>query len=122
MKAENVTCIQRAQFLLPFDEAGEWRRREKTPWKKFLSERNPSPEDVEALANYTYERMCTAAHLMAFLLKVHDDWDVSTRNDGILLETETMSFEEIIPKITAAGFSENDYILYTEYTRKWGML
>ena len=33
-----------------------------------------------------------------------------------------MDFEAIIPLLIEKGFTEEDYILYSEYTRKWGML
>ena len=73
------TCIQSACFFLPFFEAGEWRRRGKSPWK-------------------------------------------SVKKDGVWMETETMIYEDILPRLEEAGISENDYALYSEYTRKWGMI
>lgn len=38
------------------------------------------------------------------------------------METETMIYEDILPQLEEAGISENDYALYSEYTRKWGMI
>jgi hypothetical protein len=38
------------------------------------------------------------------------------------METETMAYETILPRLKEAGITEDDYVLYSEYTRKWGML
>lgn len=122
MKAENITCIQRAQFVLPFRESGEWRRKANTPWDRFLKKHDVTPDEVMALADYTAHRMKRSAALMDCLLNIHDDWEISCNEECIIMETVSMDFEAIIPQITEAGFNENDFILYSEYTRKWGML
>ncbi|MDR1184821.1 MAG: hypothetical protein LBK67_08495 [Coriobacteriales bacterium] len=59
---------------------------------------------------------------MEFLLSIHDDWDITVKKDGIWMETETMMYEDILPRLKEAGFTGDDYVLYSEYTRKWGML
>jgi hypothetical protein len=126
--SENVkvkeTCIQEPCFFLPFFEAGEWRVREKSPWKqlKRLKQEEATPEHIQALADYTGQRISRCAEMMTFLLSIHDHWDVTVKKDGVYMETEAMIYEDILPRIKEAGFSENDYVLYSEYTRKWGML
>lgn len=122
MKPGNVTCIQRAQFVLPFFEGGEWRDKKASPWDKLLKKHDISTEEVKNLAAYTTERMNRTAALMELLKKIHDDWEISAKSDCIIMETESMKFEDIIPQLFEAGFTENDYILYSDYTRKWGML
>jgi len=116
------TCIQTACFFLPFFESGEWRRRGKTPWKTFPKRRDVAPDAVRDLADYTMTRMTRSADCMEFLLSLHADWKTTAAKDGIWLETETLSYEAILPELIKAGFSADDYLLYAEYTRKWGML
>lgn len=95
--------------------------REKSPWKH-VKKMEATPENIQALADYTAERMNRCVEMMKFLQSIHDHWDVTVRKDGVYMETENMIYEDILPKIKEAGFSENDYVLYSEYTRKWGML
>ena len=59
---------------------------------------------------------------MEFLMSINDSWDVTVKKNGVYLETDAMIFEDILPMIEQAGFSEDDYVLYSEYTRKWGMI
>ncbi|WP_139652679.1 hypothetical protein [Raoultibacter phocaeensis] len=115
------TCIQSACFFLPFFESGEWRRRGKSPWKT-LKKATVVPDTLRSLAAYTQERIARSADGMEFLMSIHHDWEVTVKKDGVWMETETMLYEDILPKLKEAGFSEDDYVLYSEYTRKWGML
>ena len=78
-------------------------------------------EDRE-LAAYTNRCMSHSAAVMEFLLSIHDDWEITVKKDGVWMETETMIYEDILPQLEEAGISENDYALYSEYTRKWGMI
>ena len=115
------TCVQTARFFLPFFEAGEWRRKGKSPWKA-VKGNGATPEALRALAAYTERRISRGADSMAFLSSIHDDWSVTVEKDGVWMETETMIYEDILPRFEEAGFTEDDYVLYSEYTRKWGML
>ena len=122
MKKENVTCVQRAQFVLHFFENGEWRDKKESLYDTFVKKKKPTAEELSELATYTTRCMTRVSELYALLLSIHDDWEITPKRDCIILETETMDFETIIPLIKASGFNENDYVLYSEYTRKWGML
>jgi len=115
------TCVQSACFFFPFFESGEWRRLEKSPWKTIKKE-EVTPDKLRELASYTERCISQCAAGMEFLQSIHDDWKVTFKKDGVWLETETMIFEDILPKLEEAGVSKNDYVLYSEYTRKWGML
>lgn len=120
--AVKETCIQNACFFLSFFESGEWRRREKSPWKTFKKRQEVGPDTIRELAAYTEGRMVRSADVMAFLLGIHDDWNITAKKDGVWMETETMIYEDILPRLREAGFTEDDYVLYSEYTRKWGMI
>ncbi|MDR2493351.1 MAG: hypothetical protein LBD25_07865 [Coriobacteriales bacterium] len=114
-------CIQTACFFLPFFEAGEWRTQKKSPWRSLKNE-SASPDALFALATYTEKRIRSCGRCMAFLLSIHDDWCIKVKKEGVWMMTRTMIYEDILPQLKAAGISENEYILYSEYTRAWGML
>ncbi len=121
-RSKNNTCDQNAQLFLTFHEGGEWRIREKSPWVLFRRQKSTTPSEVRALASYTYERMQRVAGMMEILLALHDDWAISTHRDYVKMETVTLEYNVIIKALLDAGYTEEDYILQTEYTRKWGML
>ncbi|MFM9413623.1 hypothetical protein ACKQTC_04505 [Peptococcus simiae] len=121
-RSKNVTCVQNAQFYLTFTEAGEWRRREKSPCQAFVRLEKASPEDVRQLKTYTAERMERVAQMMEVLLAMHDDWAITAHRDYVKMETVTLDFKDAIAALQAHGFTEDDYLLQAEYTRKWGMI
>ena len=118
----NQTCVQNAQLYLTFHEAGEWRRGTRSPWVRFRRQKSVTPEDVCALAAYTHARMQRVAGMMAVLLALHDDWAISPHRDYVKMETTTLEYNIIVDALLAAGYTADDFILQTEYTRKWGML
>lgn len=121
-RSDNQTCDQNAQFHFTFHEGGEWRHKKKSPWALFKQNESPTPDDVRALAAYTHERMQRVAGMMEVLLALHDDWAISTHRDYVKMETVTMEYDTIVNALLEAGYSEDDYVVQTEYTRKWGML
>ena len=118
----NQTCVQNAQLYLTFHEVGEWRRGARSPWVRFRRQKSVTPEDVRALAAYTHARMQRVAGMMAVLLALHDDWAISPHRDYVKMETTTLEYNIIVDALLAAGYTAGDFILQTEYTRKWGML
>ena len=60
--------------------------------------------------------------MMAVLLALHDDWAISPHRDYVKMETTTLEYNIIVDALLAAGYTADDFILQTEYTRKWGML
>ena len=70
MKKENITCIQRAQFVLHFYEGGEWRKKEESPYDRFIKKKQVTPDDLKALADYTTARMNRTQALFACLLEI----------------------------------------------------
>lgn len=118
----NQTCVQNAQLYLTFHEAGEWRRGARAPWARFRRQKTVTPQDVLALAAYTHTRMQRVAGMMTVLLALHEDWAVSPHRDYVKMETTTLEYNAIINALLAAGYTVDDFIVQTEYTRKWGML
>lgn len=121
-RKDNETCDQNAQIYLTFHEGGEWRHKRKSPWEIFRSQKTTSPQEVRTLAAYTNNRMQRVAGMMEVLMNLHDDWAISTHRDYVKMETVTLEYDVIIRALLDAGYTEDDYILQTEYTRKWGML
>ena len=121
-KPVKETCIQTACFFLPFFEAGEWRAGEKSPWILVRKLKNITPDHVRTLAEYAYNTLLRCANTMEALQDIHNDWTITVKKKGIWMETQTMNYEDILPKLKERGISENDFELYSEYTRKWGML
>lgn len=116
------TCIQTACFSLPFYEAGEWRVKEKSPWKHLKKTEYYSAEEVRDLVTYLDRNVQSALEVMNALLEIHDDWQITLKKDGIWMETETMMYEDILPELEKRGIAKERYIMYSEYTRKWGMI
>lgn len=94
----------------------------RSPWVRFRRQKSVTPEDVRALAAYTHARMQRVAGMMAVLLALHDDWAISPHRDYVKMETTTLEYNIIVDALLAAGYTADDFILQTEYTRKWGML
>lgn len=121
-RRKNHTCEQNAQLYLTFHEGGEWRHRKRSPWVTFRRRKTTTPEDVRALAAYTNMRMLRVAGMMEVLLTLHDDWAISTHRDYVKMETVTLEYNIIVQALLDAGYQKEDFILQTEYSRKWGVL
>ena len=122
MKEEASLCIQRARFFFYFFEEGEWERKEKTPLERFVQLKHAGPNDILALKEALDRRLERIAQMVAILTKVHDDWAITTKKDYILLETETFDFTKAVKILNEHGFTNDDFVLRSEYTRKWGMM
>jgi hypothetical protein len=121
-RSKNVTCDQNAQFFLTFLEEGEWRRGQEPYPQTFRKLDHATPEDVRKLQAYLNRRLDRVAGMMEILDSLHNDWAVTCTKEYVKYETVTMDFKDIIPHLLAAGYTENDYLLEAEYTRKWGMI
>lgn len=121
-RSQNVTCVQNAQFFLTFFEEGEWRRDDVPYPKVFRKLDHANPEDVRQLQAYLNRRLERVAGMMEVLNAIHDDWAVSVTKDYVKYETVTMDFKDIIAALLEAGYTEDDYLLTAEYSRKWGMI
>lgn len=114
--------MQRARFFFYFFEEGEWKRKEKTPLERFTGLKNAGPEDIRVLKDALSRRLERIAQMVEILTNAHDDWAITTKKDYVLLETVTFDFTEAIKILNAHGFTNDDFVLRTEYSRKWGML
>jgi rRNA processing protein Krr1/Pno1 len=122
MKKGAIICIQRARFFFYFFEEGEWKRKEKTPLEKFTQLEHAGPEDIRKLKDTLALRLERIAQMVEILTNAHHDWAITAKKDHILLETVTFDFTEAVKILNEHGFTNDDFVLRAEYTRKWGML
>ncbi|MFP5527235.1 hypothetical protein ACLGL1_01975 [Peptococcus simiae] len=47
---------------------------------------------------------------------------LTAHRDYVKMETVALDFKDAIAALQAHGFTEDDYLLQAEYTRKWGMI
>jgi len=122
MNENKVTCIQRARFFFYFYEEGEWKRKEKTPMQKFAQLKHAGSDDIRALKDAITWRLERIAQMVEILTNAHADWAITTNKNYVLLETQTLDFNESIKLLKEHGFSEDEFVLRAEYTRAWGMM
>ena len=115
----DIVCVQKASFFLPFFDFGDGCKQCITPWDVY-KEGDISSEGLKRIADFTKERIDKCAEVITFLYTLHPDWDITPHHDGIYIGTDVLSFEEILPKLDEAGFTGSDFVIYTEYTQKWG--
>jgi hypothetical protein len=124
MKADNETCVQRAIIELHYQSS------EKHKGDKLMAgtvmKGEISPDDVRQYRDYLSSRLGRIASMMDILLEAHDDWAVTGRVTGrkgfVQMETQSFDFKDIIRLLNEHGFSEDEYIIKLDYTRKWGVL
>jgi hypothetical protein len=122
MHPNNETCVQRARFYFYFFELKEWKPGERPPFQDIIKVTDVKPEAIRNLNRFLTNRLERIARMLEILTKVHDDWAVTGWKDYILVETESLDFNNAIKALKDQGFTDNEFILKVEYTRKWGVL
>ncbi|GAB6179748.1 hypothetical protein JCM14036_10670 [Desulfotomaculum defluvii] len=122
MHKDNITCIQRARFFFDFYEKREWLPDEEPPLKNIIKTKEISPQAVRKLGEFLGNRIDRIASMMDLLMTAHNDWAVTGKKDLIIMETQSLDFNDAIKLLKDHGFSDDEYILKVEYDRKWGML
>lgn len=122
MRPENETCVQRARFYFYFFEKREWQPGEKPPLQDIVKAKNVRPEAIRNLNRFLTTRLERIARMVEILTEVHDDWAVTGWKDHILMETESLEFDDAVQILKEHGFNDDEFVLKVEYTRKWGVL
>lgn len=122
MRPENETCVQRARFYFYFFEKREWQSDEKPPLQDIVKVKNVRPEAIRNLNRFLTTRLERIARMVEILTEVHDDWAVTGWKDHILMETESLDFNNVVQILKEHGFNDDEFVLKVEYTRKWGVL
>ncbi len=115
----DIVCIQKSCFFLPFFEFGNGCKQCITPWDEY-KEGDITPEGLKRIAAFSKERIDRCSEVIAFLFKMQSDWDITPHDDGIYIGTDSLRFEDLLPKLDEAGFTGSDFMIYTEYTQKYG--
>jgi hypothetical protein len=121
---DDITCLCTSEtcFFLPFYQASSTgSSKEQSQWESYMNAKSLTPEQVKALAGYADKRISRCAELMQFLMKMNAQWDVIPRTEGIYMETDSLKYEDILPILNSAGFTGEDFVIYSEYARKWGI-
>ena len=122
MHKDNITCIQLVRFFFDFYEKREWKPGEKPPLKAVAGAKEVTPEALRNLGEFLAFRLDRIAAMMEILTKAHSDWAVTGKKDQVIMETESLDFNEAIALLKEKGFRDEEYVLKVEYNRKWGML
>ena len=122
MHPENETCVQRARFFFYFFEMRDWKPGEKPPLQDIVKVKDVKPEAIRNLNRFLTNRLERIARMLEILTEANDDWAITGWKDHILVETESFDFNNAIKVLKDQGFSDNEFILKVEYTRKWGVL
>lgn len=121
MHPDNETCVQRARFFFYFYEK-TWEPGETPPLADILKAKHISPRAVRNLKDFLACRLERIAAMLELLTEAHNDWAMTGKKEYILLETETYDFNEALKLLEAHGFTDKEFVLKVEYTRKWGVL
>lgn len=122
MHKDNETCIQRAKVLFTFFETGQRGTRHQSAFSLIIKNKNLNSDSLRQFSSFLNHRLERIAGMMDILMKSHDDWAVTGRRDQIVMETESWDFNEAVEALHRQGYTDDEYILEVEYTRKWGVL
>ena len=122
MHKDNITCIQLVRFFFDFYEKREWATGEVPPLPGVIKTKQVTPDAVRNLGQFLGNRIDRIATMMDILMKAHQDWAITGKKDLVIMETESLDFNDAIKLLKDHGFSDDEFILKVEYNRKWGML
>lgn len=121
---EDIACLCTSEtcFFLPFfDSPNTSGSKDQSQWGSYMEGDSVTPDKIKALASYADKRISRCAELMSFLMKMNPDWEIIPRSEGVYMESDALKYEDILPALNAAGFTGEDFVIFSEYTRKWGM-
>lgn len=121
MRAGNETCVQHVRFSFPLFANSGWGIKDSS-WHRLVRNKGVTPESLRESKDFLSNRFERIATMMALLLDAHDDWRVASRKDRVVLETETLDFNQALQVLRQHGFRDDEFVLTVEYTRKWGVL
>lgn len=121
MHPENETCVQRVRFFFNYFK-NESLKEEKIPIERIIKLKPVTPNDVRELKDILSLRLERIACMMDILNQAHEDWAVTGRKDYISMETETLDYNKAVEMLEQNGYTQDEFVLKVEYTRKWGVL
>lgn len=122
MRQDNETCVQRTRLFFYFYEKNNLAIGEKPPLDDIVKVKTVTSEAVRNLNKFLNSRLERIATMMDLLSAAHDDWAITGKKNYVLMETETLDFNDSLKILFDRGFDESEFNLEVEYTRKWGLL
>lgn len=116
---DRVTCIQKVRIIFSFAPVKTLFSK---PVKQAIHKQGVSPEDVREFARCLSTRLERIASMMEALGTAHRNWQTIQKKDRILMETESLEFDQVIQILGEKGFAASEYAVEVEYKRKWGIL
>lgn len=88
--------------------------------KKELFAVTPTPAD---LRNYAQE-VTKASERMAVMLEILADngFQIGTKKDCVYADSESVEAVDARRLLSERGFADNEYQIYLEYRRQWGVM
>ncbi|MDI6812525.1 MAG: hypothetical protein QMC95_07840 [Desulfitobacteriaceae bacterium] len=121
MRAGNETCVQKVRFSFALFGKSGWKERE-SPWQRLSRNKGVSPVVLRASKDFLTWRLERIATMMELLLAAHGEWGLASRKDQVVMETETLDFNQALQVLRQHGFRDDEFVLTVEYSRKWGVL
>jgi hypothetical protein len=121
MDPNNITCVQRVQFIFAFLEKRVWQSGEKPPLNDILRS-GVDPGAVRHLGGFVSRRLDRIAEMMEVLLSAHGGWATVGKKDRIIMETKSFDFNDAVKLLNERGFHDDEFVIKVEYERKWGVL
>ena len=122
MNEKNETCVQRTILCFSFPQISTLQDGGKRNLFFKFSARKSGPDRVRELKRLLGLSLERTARMMDILLAAHDDWAVTEQKDSFRMETVSLDFHEVERLLAENNFSQEEYTLEVEYTRKWGVL
>lgn len=121
MNVDNETCRQSIRFSFLFFDTCEWGQTS-TPWQRVCKDKAKTSEALREGKDFLSTRLERIAAMMEVLMRTHQEWIVTSRKDRVIMETDTLDFNQALQALREDGFRDKEFILTVEYTRKWGLL
>lgn len=122
MNSNNETCVQRTIFRFSYSKEADLKRKGKKLFTLHCTGPKTDPDKVRELKRYLDVRLERIARMMEILLKAHEDWAVTERKEYFQMESLSFDFNEAVRLLRKHGYTNEEYTLEVEYTRKWGVL
>lgn len=121
MRVGNETCVQKVRFSFPLFANSGWKNRDSS-WQRLVRNRGVTPELIRESKDFLSNRLERIAAMMELLLDAHEEWGLASCRNQVVMETDTLDFNQALQVLRRHGFRDDEFVLTVEYSRKWGVL
>lgn len=121
MREDNETCIQKVRFSFALFGKGGCKEGD-SPWRRLAKNRGITSDLLRESKEFLADRLERIAVMMELLLDEHEDWALASNRNQVVMETDTLDFNQALQVLKQHGFQDDEFILTVEYSRKWGVL